>query len=106
VAAPVVKPRLVSSYVFKPKKAIAEKLMRYFVSGDAYFTTRYERTSRQKITKQMHTVIDEHKTHQTYSKNIYASSSNSAKMQFTELMRHETEDPEPYKIINQDPRRR
>ena len=99
VAAPVVKPRLVSSYVSKPKKAIVEKLIRYFVSGEAHFTTRYERTSRQKITRQMHTVIDEHKSHQTYSKNIYASSSDNAKLQFKDLMRHEIEDPEQYRMI-------
>ena len=91
VAAPVVKPRLVSSYVSKPKKAKTEKLIRYFITGDAHFTTRYERTSRQKITKQMLTVLDEHKSHPTYSKNIYASSSDNAKLQFKELMRHEIE---------------
>ena len=48
VAAPVVKPRLVSSYVSKPKKAKVEKLILYFLSGEAHFTTRYEHTSRQK----------------------------------------------------------
>jgi len=47
----------------------------------------------------MHTVIDEHKSHQTYSKNIYASSSDNAKLQFKDLMRHEIEDPEQYRMI-------
>ena len=47
----------------------------------------------------MHTVIDTHKSQQTYSKNIYASSPENAKIQFRDLMRHEIEDPEQYRMI-------
>ena len=47
----------------------------------------------------MHTVVDTHKSHQNYSKNIYASSPDNAKLHFKDLMRHEIEDPEQYRMI-------